>query len=46
MGSGGGDVLFSKGLFNEPDDDGEVLALVVGREDDGVLGLCRFPGHF
>ena len=33
----GGKVLFAKGAFQEPDDDGEVLALVVGRQDDRVL---------
>lgn len=39
-----GSILLGEALFNEPDNDGEVLALVVGREDDGVLGL-RWSGH-
>lgn len=37
---GAGDALLGEGLFNEPGYDGEVLALVVGREDDRVFVFC------
>lgn len=32
-------LLFCKGLCDEPGDDGEVLAFVVGGEEDGVFVL-------
>lgn len=32
-----GGLLFGEGLFEEPGYDGEVFALIVGREDDGVF---------
>jgi hypothetical protein len=31
---GGGIVLLGEGLVEEPDDDGEVSTLIVGREED------------
>ena len=36
-----GDGLLSKGVGEEPDDDGEVPALVVGRENDRVFVIQR-----
>lgn len=31
------DILFVEGFCEQPDDDGEVFAFVVGWEDDGIL---------
>jgi hypothetical protein len=39
---GRGDLLLGEGLVEEPDNDREVAALVVGGEEDGILVL---DGH-
>lgn len=39
-------LLFGKGLCKQPGDDGKVLALLVGRENDGVLVGLGSRSHF
>lgn len=38
-------LLLCESLVEQPDDDGEVLALVVGREEDRVLVLDRHRAY-